>query len=71
MSNDLLTYEICGQNPGGAAGGGFLYISHITGAHKGCIVLGPFWSENSGINVGRFGLESGLVFEEPTTGAYA
>ena len=38
--------------------------------HKGCIVLGPFWSENAGINVGHFGLESGVVFEEPT-GAYA
>ena len=47
-----------------------LYISHITGAHKGCIVLGPFWSENAGINVGHFGQESSLVFEEPT-GAYA
>ena len=27
-------------------GGVLLYISHITGAHKGCIVLGSFWSEN-------------------------
>ena len=34
------------------------------------VVLGPFWSENAGINVGNFDLESGLVFEEPT-GAYA
>ena len=43
MSIDLLTYKICGQYPGG---GVLLYISHITGAHKGCIVLGSFWSEN-------------------------
>ena len=69
MSNRLLTYKICGQYPVGW-GGELLYISHITGTHKGCIVLGPFWSENAVINVGHFGLESGLVFEEPT-GAYA
>ena len=57
--------------PSGVGGGGkLLYISHITGTHKGCIVLGPFWSENAVINVGHFGLESGLVLEEPT-GAYA
>ena len=45
MSNDLLTYKICGQYPG-EGGGVLLYISRITGAHKGCIVLGSFWSEN-------------------------
>ena len=70
MSNHLLTYKICGQYPVGWGGGKLLYISHITGTHKGCIVLGPFWSENAVINVGHFGLESGLVLEEPT-GAYA
>ena len=31
----------------GVGGGVLLYTSHITGAHKGCIVLGSFWSENS------------------------
>ena len=46
-----------------------------TPLYKPCVTIkgsvrGPFWSENADINVGHFGLESGLVFEEPT-GAYA
>ena len=53
--------------PGG--GGVLLFISHITGAHKGCIVLGSFGLKTV-INVDHFGLELGFLFEEPT-GAYA
>ena len=42
----MLTYKIMWSIPRGGGGGVLLYISHITGAHKGCIVLGSFWSEN-------------------------
>ena len=68
MSNDLLTCKICGQYSGGYSCI-ILKATQLCAATKG-VVLGPFWSENAGINVGHFGLESGLVFEEPT-GAYA
>ena len=68
MSNDLLTCKICGQYSGGYSCI-ILKAIQLCAATKG-VVLGPFWSENAGINVGHFGLESGLVSEEPT-GAYA
>ena len=68
MSNDLLTCKICGQYSGGYSCI-ILKAIQLCAATKG-VVLGLFWSENAGINVGHFGLESGLVFEEPT-GAYA
>ena len=68
MSNDLLTCKICGQYSGGYSCI-ILKAIQLCAATKG-VVLGSFWSKNAGINVGHFGLESGLVFEEPT-GAYA
>ena len=68
MSNDLLTCMICGQYSGGYSCI-ILKAIQLCAATKG-VVLGPFCSKNAGINVGHFGLESGLVFEEPT-GAYA
>ena len=68
MSNDLLTCKICGQYSRGYSCI-ILKAIQLCAATKG-VVLGPFWSENAGINVGHFGLESALVFEEPT-GAYA
>ena len=47
--------------PRAGGGGVLLYISHITGAHKGCIVLGLFGLKTV-INVDHFGPELGLVF---------
>ena len=47
--------------------GVLLYISHVPPQRVYFLAL---FGLKTGINVGHFGLESGLVFEEPT-GAYA
>ena len=67
MSNDLLTYKICGQYPGGVS----------TPLHKPYRYVPPqrvkflgLSGLKTGKNVGHFVPESALVFKE-TTAAYA